>query len=512
MEEQNQELQLVLPEYNILLLGETGAGKSTTINAFANYLKYQTFEEAKAEEFVELISSKFTIPHPKTGKPIVIRSGNDDNERQAAGASSTQSPIAYSFQFEDKLLRIIDTPGMGDTSGVNIDRENFDKILAYLHNYKELHGICFLIKATETRKTAFFRYCITELLTHLHKSACENIIFCFTFSRSSFYGPGDGFSTVKSFLDDDLREVQLKLQPKINCFFIDNEAFRFLVAQKQGFPFAAKQVDDYEQSWRNSVEQSTAMWSYIRSRKPHDLKNTVSLNNARKLILELAEPMVQLQNNITANILHIQNEEDRIKNSNDSKQKIANNLNLDVDDLEMTPLSYPRTVCTASKCTEVVTYQGQTKINYKTHCHPHCYLSGVTVKSVGDPILRGCAAMSGRENCQVGNCGCPWNVHMHIMCEFNKVKRAILDSNKQKEITSIDDAIRQIEAALRQMKLTVAEYEDEYKVIQEVCSKFAYILIVHSNTVSQLFNFLFKANLNFLLSRITASSSHTWTC
>ena len=117
-------------------MNQTGAGKSTTINAFSNYLKYNDFEEAKSEEFVELISSKFTIPHPKTGEPVVIKSGADDNERQVAGTSSTQSPVAYSFKFEDRLLRIIDTPGMGDTNGVSIDKENFDKILAYLHNYK----------------------------------------------------------------------------------------------------------------------------------------------------------------------------------------------------------------------------------------------------------------------------------------------------------------------------------------------------------------------------------------
>ena len=127
-----------------------------------------------------------------------------------------------------------------------------------------MHGICFLIKSTETRKTAFFRYCITELLTHLHKSACNNIVFCFTFSRSSFYGPGDGFATVKSFLDDELKEVGLNLRPKVNCFFIDNEAYRFLVAKKQGFPFAPNQENDYEQSWFNSVAQTTAMWAYIR--------------------------------------------------------------------------------------------------------------------------------------------------------------------------------------------------------------------------------------------------------
>ncbi|CAG8821274.1 30289_t:CDS:1, partial [Racocetra persica] len=37
-------------EINILLLGETGVGKSTFINAFANYLKFNSLEDAISDE------------------------------------------------------------------------------------------------------------------------------------------------------------------------------------------------------------------------------------------------------------------------------------------------------------------------------------------------------------------------------------------------------------------------------------------------------------------------------
>lgn len=73
---------------------------------------------------------------------------------------------------------------------------------------------------------------------------------------------------------------------------------------------------------------------------------------------------------------------------------------------------------------------------------------------------------------------------MHITCEYIKVKRTIMDANLEQQIKSKEDAIHRIEETLQLLRTLVEEYQHEYNVIQDVSSKFAYILNSNSLTVS----------------------------
>ena len=185
-------------ECTVILLGESGVGKSTFINALANYLIYNSFEEARKQPMTYLIPASFTLTDKTTFETIKVKCGEDDNELSKVGMSCTQNARSHFIKISNnKRLHIIDTPGIGDTRGASQDKENIENTLKYISQYGQLNAICILLKPNHARLDLHFRFCLKELLVHLHKDAAPNIVFCFTNSRSTFYGPGDTFEPLK---------------------------------------------------------------------------------------------------------------------------------------------------------------------------------------------------------------------------------------------------------------------------------------------------------------------------
>jgi predicted GTPase len=113
-------------DINILLLGETGVGKTTFINAFFNYLVYDTLDAALQGEMQVLIPSDFSVADSETHNLTKITIGiRDKNELcEENGQYQTQGCKSYLFSIGDRYLRLIDTPGVGDCRGVEQPRSN----------------------------------------------------------------------------------------------------------------------------------------------------------------------------------------------------------------------------------------------------------------------------------------------------------------------------------------------------------------------------------------------------
>lgn len=186
-------------ECTMILLGESGVGKSTFINALANYLLHNSFEDARKQSMTYLIPASFTLTDKTTFKSVNIKCGENENEVDIPGESCTQYALSHFIKIsKNKVLHLIDTPGIGDTRGASQDTKNIANTLDYISQYDKVNAICILLKPNHARLDLHFRFCLKELLVHLHKGAAPNIVFCFTNSRSTFYAPGDSFEPLKT--------------------------------------------------------------------------------------------------------------------------------------------------------------------------------------------------------------------------------------------------------------------------------------------------------------------------
>lgn len=389
-------------DLNILLLGETGVGKTTFINAFVNYLTYNSLKEAMKGDMVVIIPAAFTITDPETYESQVIKIGTPDtNENNVEdGQSKTQGCKSYIFSIGNRNLRLIDTPGIGDTRGVDQDAKNFEHILAYISQYKHLDGICILLKPNEKRENIIFRFCIKGLLTHLHRSARNNIMFIFTCGGANFDTPGDTVPRLKKFLKDLEEKTNIDVSfTKDNTFTFDNESFLFLAKYKNGVPFNSAKIDVVSQFWDETVKEYENLLGRIVRCMPHIVRDTLSLNEAKQLIRKLHRPTAEIIRLIQENLQLAEEYKVETKKSatiSPSLTKISySNDHISVPQYSgmQIKLPYPRTVCTSESCIDFIVVKGVREVNYTSHCHDHCYLLGVEQEQINNPILKTCDAI-----------------------------------------------------------------------------------------------------------------------
>lgn len=173
-----------LEELNILILGRTGVGKSTWINAFVNYLIHPSLDDGlEAEKLSWVIPFAFrtySVNEEGDFEDLEVQVGFDQRPSSprtpnqkisvqeqdgSTGGSATQRTVVHKVQIGNQLVRLIDTPGIGDTRGAAKNRENLSDIVGVLRTYKRVHGILILLKPNEQRLDLMFKFCVQELLT-----------------------------------------------------------------------------------------------------------------------------------------------------------------------------------------------------------------------------------------------------------------------------------------------------------------------------------------------------------
>jgi GTP-binding protein EngB required for normal cell division len=291
---------------NILLIGESGVGKSTFINAFANYLQFDTIQQAQAGEPTVVIPVSFLMTINNNFDEKLVKFGDiDPNEdHNNSGQSVTQQCRSYVFELSPgKKLRVIDTPGFGDTGGEHQDDLNMEVIFSFLNHFTYLNGVCLLFKPNAAQLNRFMYSCFTQLFQYFGEAIRDHFIFCFTNARSTFFAPGDTRPLLQAFFKDfPVKGVPLE---KKNTFCFDSESFRYLVAQREKLTFSADDKNEFEKSWTRSVTESKRFRRFLCEELHPYRKNAEwrSIQDAQYQINQMIRPMLEAMRNILRNII-----------------------------------------------------------------------------------------------------------------------------------------------------------------------------------------------------------------
>ncbi|XP_030257759.1 uncharacterized protein LOC115572086 [Sparus aurata] len=150
----------------IMVPGATGAGKSNLINGMINYILGVEWEDSYRFKLV------------------------DEDPSKSQAESQTSDVTVYKINYQqgfkiDYSLTIIDTPGFGDTRGIERDKE----ITEQLHNLfsskrgvSEIDAVCFVAQASLARLTPSQKYVFDSVLSIFGKDVAENIRVLVTFA------------------------------------------------------------------------------------------------------------------------------------------------------------------------------------------------------------------------------------------------------------------------------------------------------------------------------------------
>ena len=345
----------------IMVVGQTGSGKTTLLNSFLNYLMGIKYED------------KFRYK-------III-----EKENQKDGRSVTSQVNIYyirSVQKEIPNIRIIDTPGFGDTRGLDYDAKIIEMIKnTFTYECDTITAICFVAKSTETRFNDFQKYIFANVMSLFGNDVAENFIAMLTFC------------------DGDEPRIKNYLEDKSTIFgkIIDEIQDPWYLTFNNSAIFSGVEVKFSKMFWDLGMDSYKVFIRKLLMLNEKSLKLSKDVLDLRKklqtTILGLRpqlEQGLQLMENIRREINIIETNKDKIDQ--------CKNFNYKFKKPEITKKQLPQGEHT-SNCIIC---------NYT--CHHPCYIPDNNNK-------RNCAAMR-NGFCTVCKNKCEWNQHKNLPYVF----------------------------------------------------------------------------------------------
>ncbi|KAK9970034.1 hypothetical protein ABG768_028173, partial [Culter alburnus] len=232
----------------ILMVGETGAGKTTMINTMVNYFLGVKFED---QEFYQITEEE-----------------KDKDQSQ----SQTSAVTVYEVFVEENptSLTIIDTPGYAHTEGYERDIEISEYLIRLFSDEDGIHymgAVCFVMKASQNRLSGKELYIFHSVLSLFGKDIENNIVFLFT--QSTGFPPTDALNAINK------AEIPCRKDK-------DKKPVHFLFNNLQ----KEKRDEEYEQvlksAWEMGERSMNRFFTLLEEKNRKSIEMTLDVLNERR--------------------------------------------------------------------------------------------------------------------------------------------------------------------------------------------------------------------------------------
>ncbi|KAK2855326.1 hypothetical protein Q7C36_007195 [Tachysurus vachellii] len=257
------------PQKTMLMVGETGVGKSTLINAMVNYM---LGVESKDRIWFEVIETK---------------------EEQSD--SQTHAVTVYDVFTEHCpfSLTVIDTPGFGKTEDTDEDLKVAEYLLGFLRSSESvetLDAVCLVVSSSTVRLSERQRYVFNAVLSLFSNDVKKNFVVFITHATRK------PTNSIKAIKDAKIPCAQTSDEEPVYFRFDNSHCENFFVRYDREEE-TDELIQGFQAAWDLFNTSMDDFLSFVKGNKPVSLKNTESVLTHRK---QLVEHMSSLREQVKA--------------------------------------------------------------------------------------------------------------------------------------------------------------------------------------------------------------------